>query len=106
MTKYQYPRKTIYFKADNIDLYNYLETMGKQSSEYICKLIRADMERDDKGTEQLILEEIQRLREDLKQAKLGTIIQPQTETVPDEVEEVPRIEIDEQFDGLLLSDDE
>ena len=55
MAKYQYPRKTIYFKADNIDLYNYLETMGKQSSEYICKLIRADMERDNKGTEQLIL---------------------------------------------------
>lgn len=102
----KYPRKTIYFKANNVDLYEYLESKGKQASDYICKLIREDMERDNTATEQLILEEIQRLREDLKQVRLGAIIPPQTETVPDEVEEVPKIEIDEQFDGLLLSDDE
>ena len=102
----KYPRKTIYFKANNVDLYEYLESKGKQASDYICKLIREDMERDNTTTEQLILEEIQRLREDLKQVRLGAIIPPQTETVPDEVEEVPKIEIDEQFEGLLFTNDD
>lgn len=101
----KYPRKTIYFKANNVDLYEYLESKGKQASDYICKLIREDMERDNTATEQLILEEIQRLREDLKQVRLGAIIPPQTETVPDEVEEVPQIEVHDEFEGLLLSDD-
>ena len=101
----KYPRKTIYFKANNVDLYEYLESKGKQASDYICKLIREDMERDNTATEQLILEEIQRLREDLKQVRLGAIIPPQTEIVPDEVDEVPQIEVHDEFEGLLLSDD-
>lgn len=102
MAKYQYPRKTIYFKADNIDLYNYLETMGKQSSEYICKLIRADMERDDKDTEQLILEEIQRLREDLKHVRTETPLPVKDESQREDTREHQEIEVNDAFGDLLL----
>lgn len=102
MAKYQYPRKTIYFKADNIDLYNYLETMGKQSSEYICKLIRADMERDNKGTEQLILEEIQRLREDLKHVRTEATLSVKDESQREDTEEHQEIEVNDAFGDLLL----
>lgn len=102
MAKYQYPRKTIYFKADNIDLYNYLETMGKQSSEYICKLIRADIERDDKGTEQLILEEIQRLREDLKHVRTELPLPAKDESQHEDTGEHQEIEVNDAFGDLLL----
>lgn len=102
MAKYQYPRKTIYFKADNVDLYDYLETMGKQSSEYICKLIRADMERDSKGTEQLILEEIQRLREDLKHVRTEVALPVENEPQHKDVEEHQEIKVNDAFGGLLL----
>lgn len=102
MAKYQYPRKTIYFKADNIDLYNYLETMGKQSSEYICKLIRADMERDNKGTEQLILEEIQRLREDLKHVRTEATLFVKDESQREDTGEHQEIEVNDAFGDLLL----
>lgn len=102
MAKYQYPRKTIYFKADNIDLYNYLETMGKQSSEYICKLIRADMERDNKGTEQLILEEIQRLREDLKHVRTEATLSVKDESQREDTGEHQEIEVNDAFGDLLL----
>ena len=102
MAKYQYPRKTIYFKADNIDLYNYLETMGKQSSEYICKLIRADMERDNKGTEQLILEEIQRLREDLKHVRTEAPLPFKDESQREDTGEHQEIEVNDAFGDLLL----
>lgn len=102
MAKYQYPRKTIYFKADNIDLYNHLETMGKQSSEYICKLIRADMERDNKGTEQLILEEIQRLREDLKHVRTEATLSVKDESQREDTGEHQEIEVNDAFGDLLL----
>ena len=52
----KYPRKTIYFKADNVDLYEFLESKGKQASEYVCNLIRADLERDKDSFEELMKE--------------------------------------------------
>ena len=86
--------------------------MGKQSSEYICKLIRADMERDNKGTEQLILEEIQRLREDLKHVRTEATISEATiseatlsvkdESQREDTGEHQKIEVNDAFGDLLL----
>ena len=72
----KYPRKTIYFKADNVDLYDFLESKGKQASEYICKLIRADLERGTESIEELILKEVQTLREEIKGAKISVLNAP------------------------------
>lgn len=72
----KYPRKTIYFKADNVDLYEFLESKGKQASEYICQLIRADLERETESIEELILKEVQTLREEIKGAKISVLNAP------------------------------
>ena len=102
----KYPRKTIYFKADNVELYDYLEGMGKQASEYICQLIRDDMTRDTTrdttATEELILEELRQLREDLKHVKIDATIPVDPE--PQMVDELPGLEIDEDLAGGLLLD--
>ena len=72
----KYPRKTIYFKADNVDLYEFLESKGKQASEYICQLIRADLECETESIEELILKEVQTLREEIKCAKISVLNAP------------------------------
>ena len=72
----KYPRKTIYFKADNVDLYEFLESKGKQASEYICQLIRADLEGETESIEELILKEVQTLREEIKGAKISVLNAP------------------------------
>ena len=40
--KAKYNKKTLYFNQDNLDVYYYLCEM-KDMSDYICKLVRADM---------------------------------------------------------------
>ena len=98
----KYPRKTIYFKADNVDLYTHLESMGKQASEYICRLIREDIEGDSEATDELILEEIQRLREDLKCIRIEIETPDKYQAQSKEAEEAPGIELADEFNGLLL----
>ncbi|MBP3909704.1 MAG: hypothetical protein J6D33_12350 [Turicibacter sp.] len=93
----KYPRKSIYFKAEHVELYNYLETMGKQASEYVCKLIRDDMERDTKKVEEILLEEIKLLRNDLKHVRIEPITEPHSLE-----EQKTEIEVDDTFGGLLL----
>lgn len=68
--KSPYSRKTIYFKADNADLYEYIESLGKGASDYICNLIRADLERDKEDINKTILNEVKLLRNDLKHLKI------------------------------------
>ena len=66
----KYPRKTIYFKADNVDLYEFLESKGKQASEYVCNLIIAYLERYKESFEELVLSELKAIKEEIKGAKI------------------------------------
>lgn len=55
--KAKYGRKTLYFNANNQDIYEYLSTV-KDHSEYICNLIRADLGIEKKDDTQALLEKI------------------------------------------------
>ncbi len=93
----KYPRKTIYFKADNVDLYEFLESKGKQASEYVCNLIRADLERDKESFEELILSEIKALRDEIKGAKIEVL----NDSAPIEDNEDDQPELSDDFGGFL-----
>lgn len=93
----KYPRKTIYFKADNVDLYEFLESKGKQASEYVCNLIRADLERDKESFEELILSEIKALRYEIKGAKIEVL----NNSAPIEDNEDDQPELNDDFGGFL-----
>ena len=101
MSKYQ--RKTIYFKADNIDLFQHLESLGKGASDYVCNLIRADLTNDNEPNDKELLnelkslkEEVKGIRQDIKDAK----IQPIQEV--NKVEAFEQPEVDDEFGDLLL----
>lgn len=96
----KYPRKTIYFKADNVDLYDFLESKGKQASEYICKLIRADLERGTESIEELILKEVQTLREEIKGAKISVLTDPVVEENKP-INPNRQLEVSEDYGDLL-----
>lgn len=93
----KYPRKTIYFKADNVDLYEFLESKGKQASEYVCNLIRADLERDKESFEELILSELKALKEEIKGAKIEVL----NDSTPIEDNEDDQPELSDDFGGFL-----
>ena len=93
----KYPRKTIYFKADNVDLYEFLESKGKQASEYVCNLIRADLERDKESFEELILSEIKALRDEIKGAKIEVL----NDLAPVEDNKDDQPELSDDFGGFL-----
>ena len=93
----KYPRKTIYFKADSADLYEFLESKGKQASEYVCNLIRADLERDKESFEELILSEIKALRDEIKGAKIEVL----NDSTPIEDNEDDQPELSDDFGGFL-----
>ena len=93
----KYPRKTIYFKADNVDLYEFLESKGKQASEYICNLIRADLERDKESFEELVLSELKALKEEIKGAKIEVL----NDSAPIEDNEDDQPELNDDFGGFL-----
>ena len=93
----KYPRKTIYFKADNVDLYEFLESKGKQASEYVCNLIRADLERDKESFEELVLSELKALRDEIKGAKIEVL----NNSVPIEDNEDDQPELNDDFGGFL-----
>lgn len=93
----KYPRKTIYFKADNVDLYDFLESKGKQASEYVCNLIRADLERDKESFEELVLSELKALREEIKGAKIEVL----NDSAPIEDNEDVQPQLNENYGGLL-----
>ena len=93
----KYPRKTIYFKADNGDLYEFLESKGQQASEYGCNLIRADLERDKESFEELILSEIKALRDEIKGAKIEVL----NDSAPIEDNEDDKPQLNENYGGLL-----
>lgn len=93
----KYPRKTIYFKADNVDLYEFLESKGKQASEYVCNLIRADLERDKESFEELVLSELKALRDEIKGAKIEVL----NDSAPVEDNKDDQPELSDDFGGLL-----
>ena len=93
----KYPRKTIYFKADNVDLYEFLESKGKQASEYVCNLIRADLERDKESFEELVLSELKALRDEIKGAKIEVL----NDSTPIEDNEDDQPELSDDFGGFL-----
>lgn len=93
----KYPRKTIYFKADNVDLYDFLESKGKQASEYVCNLIRADLERDKESFEELILSELKALRDEIRGAKIEVL----NDSTPIEDNEDDQPELSDDFGGFL-----
>lgn len=93
----KYPRKTIYFKADNVDLYEFLESKGKQASEYVCNLIRADLERDKESFEELVLSELKALKEEIKGAKIEVL----NDSTPIEDNEDDQPELSDDFGGFL-----
>lgn len=93
----KYPRKTIYFKADNVDLYEFLESKGKQASEYVCNLIRADLERDKESFEELILSELKALRDEIRGAKIEVL----NDSTPIEDNEDDQPELSDDFGGFL-----
>ena len=93
----KYPRKTIYFKADNVDLYEFLESKGKQASEYVCNLIRADLERDKESFEELVLSELKALRDEIRGAKIEVL----NDSTPIEDNEDDQPELSDDFGGFL-----
>lgn len=93
----KYPRKTIYFKANNVDLYDFLESKGKQASEYVCNLIRADLERDKESFEELVLSELKALKEEIKGAKIEVL----NNSAPIEDNEDDQPELNDDFGGFL-----
>lgn len=93
----KYPRKTIYFKANNVDLYEFLESKGKQASEYVCNLIRADLERDKESFEELVLSELKALKEEIKGAKIEVL----NDSAPIEDNEDDQPQLNDDFGGFL-----
>lgn len=48
-----YLRKYIYFNEDNLDVYDYLMSKGRGSSQYVCNLVRQEMNNEIPSLQQL-----------------------------------------------------
>lgn len=62
-----YLRKYIYFNEDNLDVYDYLMSKGRGSSQYVCNLVRREMNNE--------IPSIHELNERLKKIEEMTVMQ-------------------------------
>jgi len=105
-------RKTIMFSSKNTDLFEHLVKMqkkGENVSEYLCNLIRADLEMTVKKDEfEEVKTQVHKIEEMLSELmKNGIVAQPILQQEEDEVkmvsvsDEEMEIEDDEDADALL-----
>lgn len=68
--KSKYKKKSIYFNKENLDIFEYLKTKS-DASDYICKLIRADLGMETEEVDMsLLLSELKKLNNKVDNLKI------------------------------------
>ena len=68
----KYLRKNIQFNPQNADLFEYIESLGRGASDYICDLVRRDLFKEE-GKEdfnKIILDETKKIKNESKELKI------------------------------------